>query len=251
MRRKGPKPIGWALQEQYVNIFTEEAHNIANPWRLTWDLHDLTTELQIMTQCGRPRQVACMKASCSTTEDHIKSQNAEAENSNERRMLYKQLWTKRKQTAAEKEDAQMTHILQNLQSGGWGKKTLTRKMKGMTQLHIDGDSFTTDATRISALATKYYRELFQPKVDEADMAREQILVNMLRDNYEAVDYPTAHITAEHPHLAIISCSVQWMRMRAPMQVCTQCTQSICVCSRNRIHRRNSNFCARSRCYPHV
>lgn len=187
MRRRGPKPIGWALQEQHADTFAEEVQNIAARWTISWDLTDLTTEMQNLTRYRRPRQAAYVNARRSATEGLIKTQIFEAGNTNERHMLYKQLWRKRKQIATEKEEAQMTCVLQSSKSGGWGKTNLTPNMKGMTQFQVDDVSTAADATCRSAHETKYYTDLFQPKVDEADAAREHDLATMLKNMYEVAE----------------------------------------------------------------
>lgn len=163
MRRRGPKPIGWTLQEQHAAAFEQEANDIYRRWSMTWSLQDITTEMQNLTQYGKPWQAAYIKARCSHTEDHIKKLISEAETTNERRRWYKHLWTRRKQIAAEKQNAQMSHILKNLHAGGWGKRNLAQKVKGMTMLQIDATTTTTDASCLAAHATKYYEELFSPE----------------------------------------------------------------------------------------
>lgn len=75
----------------------------------------------------------------------------------------------------------------------------------MTTLQIDATTTTTDSTCIASHATKYYKELFQPPVEEADIAREDALHYLLQTTHEAAEHPMAHLSAEHVQTSIASC----------------------------------------------
>lgn len=190
-RRRSPKPIGWTLQERYSGDFERDALNIMPKWRHDWDLTHLTAEMQGLTKYGTPRRIGHLTARRSATQDMINAQIREATNMDERRRAQRMLWTKRKQILEEKDHMQMNYVLKNLAGGGWGKKSMTKRLQGMTEYKVDeSGAVTTDTRRIAEEATKYYHEVFTPGVDPDDVDREETLQRMLNKTCSAVSIPT-------------------------------------------------------------
>lgn len=135
----------------------------------------------------------------SLTEDTINAQISEATEMTERRRLQIMLWMKGKQSKEEKDESQMTHILRNLHAGGWGKKNMTQKMKGMTHYRFDDGTETTNTAEISVQATKYYKELFLPEAAApTDAEREKNLGGYFDDEFRSGGPPrSAYDTRPH------------------------------------------------------
>lgn len=196
-------------------------------------MQDMNDHIMKQTHYGSATRPAFAQARKSAIKQRIEAELRRENDQDKRAELRIALGKERSSIKTEKKYAQMTHILQNMKSGGWGKEYMAPKMQSMTELLLEGGTTLTRPDHISAKSTEYYNTLFEDENsagdDDEDATRqnailEQRMQKIMSTDFEGENPSECSVTADMVARAVLSCPCR--RTSARDRVVTEMCQAL-------------------------